>query len=548
MTDPGQPPREWKGTYFIGRYRVVDEIGVGGMASVYLARVDGAGGFQKWVAIKRIHPHLTENDHVVRMFLDEARIAASISHPNVAQVFDLGQHDGTYWIAMEYLHGEPVREIFRLREQIGSPTDPRIVARIISDAAEGLHAAHELHAKDGRPLNLVHRDVSPHNLFVTYDGVVKVVDFGIAKVAGRPLQTRVGVIRGKLAYMSPEQAMCKALDRRTDVFALGVVAWELLTGRRLFRAANDLATVRNVIEGPIPTPRSVHAAVPALLDDIVMHALDRDPERRIPTARELSRALQQFLVGTGQIVGPQEVSAFVRSIFRERIAMRDAHLEWAAEVTQTIRHDQLGAASSGPSQPQLTGSIAMPLVRRPPDASEWEQTTVPRGKRDAPAASPSPEPLPKVTPDDDEDDELPTEVAPTWGIERDRVIRSLATLEARRESSAQPVSQTTGLPSPPPRPPSDAPAQAAPAVEPQREHALTQAASMPLSSPAACPPPQPGPTGPPAAWARYVVAAALTFLVVALVSLALVFAFRVRIRQAMGLRPAVNTPTLAPSR
>ncbi len=544
MTDAGHPPREWKGTYFIGRYRVVDEIGVGGMASVYLARADGAGGFQKWVAIKRIHPHLTENEHVVRMFLDEARIAASLSHPNVAQVFDLGQHDGTYWIAMEYLHGEPVREIVRHREQTGSPTEPSIVARIIADAAEGLHAAHELRAKDGRPLHLVHRDVSPHNLFVTYDGVVKVVDFGIAKVAGRPLQTRVGVIRGKLAYMSPEQALCKELDRRTDVFALGVVAWELLTGRRLFRAANDLATVRNVIEGPIPRPRSVHASVPAPLDDIVMRALERDPERRIPTARELSRALQQFLVDQGQVVGPQEISAFLRSIFHERIPMRDAHLEWAAEVTQTIRHDQLDAPSSGPNQPQRTGSVALPLVRRHPDTAAWEQTTIPRDKVDASAASPLPEPLANVAIDDEE---LRTEVALAWGLERDRVIRPRAGVAARSDSRAQPAPQTTGLPSPLPRPASNAPAQGAPGVDLQREHAFTQAPPTP-SSPATCPLPQPDQAGQPDAWARYVVAAALTFVVVAFVSLALVFAFRVRIRQAMGIRPTMNTPTLAPSR
>ncbi|MEO7111709.1 MAG: serine/threonine-protein kinase, partial [Polyangiaceae bacterium] len=167
------------GTYFLGRYRVVDEIGIGGMASVHLGRMDGPGGFQKWVAIKRIHPHLIEDDSFVQMFLDEARVAARISHPNVATVFELGKHDDSYWIAMEYLHGEPLRELMRRTEEIGSVMPPEIACRIIADAAEGLHAAHELTGKNGERLNLVHRDVTPHNLFVTYDGTTKVVDFGI---------------------------------------------------------------------------------------------------------------------------------------------------------------------------------------------------------------------------------------------------------------------------------------------------------------------------------------------------------------------------------
>ncbi|MDF2697472.1 MAG: serine/threonine protein kinase, partial [Labilithrix sp.] len=188
------------GTYFLGRYRVVDEIGIGGMASVHLARMDGPGGFQKWVAIKKIHPHLVEDESFVQMFLDEARVAARISHPNVATVFDLGKHEDTYWIAMEYLHGEPLREVMRRTEELGTAMPPEIACRVIADAAEGLHAAHELLGKNGEKLGLVHRDVTPHNLFVTYDGVTKVVDFGIAKFSSRMSHTRAGTLKGKLAY------------------------------------------------------------------------------------------------------------------------------------------------------------------------------------------------------------------------------------------------------------------------------------------------------------------------------------------------------------
>ncbi|HQF25263.1 MAG TPA: protein kinase [Polyangiaceae bacterium] len=333
------------GTYFLGRYRVVDEIGVGGMASVHLARMDGAGGFQKWVAIKRIHPHLIEDEQFIHMFLDEARIAARISHPNVAQVFDLGVHENTYWIAMEYLHGEPLREVMRFNEEKALATNPDLAARIIADAAEGLHAAHELRGKDGEPLNLVHRDVSPHNLFLTYEGMVKVVDFGIAKVSGRLSSTRAGTLKGKLAYMSPEQVRGSAIDRRTDIFALGVVLWEMTTGQRLFRMDSDLETLEKVQSCIVPPPSNVRPDFPVELESVIMQALHKRREQRFQTARELSRALQQYLMRSGQFVGPEEVSAYVTGIFGDRIRKREAHLRWAAEVTQTISLQEVAADS-----------------------------------------------------------------------------------------------------------------------------------------------------------------------------------------------------------
>jgi len=337
-----------QGTYFLGRYRVVDEIGVGGMASVHLARMDGAGGFQKWVAIKKIHPHLTEDEQFINMFLDEARIAARISHPNVAQVFELGKQDNTYWIAMEYLHGEPLREMMRYAEEVGAPMAPELAARVIADAAEGLHAAHELRGKDGESLNLVHRDVTPHNLFVTYEGQVKVVDFGIAKVSGRLSSTRAGTLKGKLAYMSPEQVRGAEIDRRTDIFALGVVLWELTVGQRLFRMESDLETLEKVQACIVPPPSSILPDFPAELESIVMKALQKRTDTRYQTARELSRALQQYLMHSGNFIGHEEVASYVTQIFGDRIRKREAHLRWAAEVTQTISLDAIRAgADSG---------------------------------------------------------------------------------------------------------------------------------------------------------------------------------------------------------
>ncbi len=342
INEGSEPSLPGGGTYFLGRYRIVDEIGVGGMASVHLARADGPGGFQKWVAIKRIHRHLAEDETFIRMFLDEARIAARISHPNVAQVFDLGKHRDTYWIAMEYLHGEPLREIMRMVEEgNGLPMGAELAAKIVADSAEGLHAAHELRDKNGKLLNLVHRDVTPHNLFLTYDGAVKVVDFGIAKVTGRLSNTRAGTLKGKLAYMSPEQVRGAQVDRRTDIFALGVVLWELTTGKRLFRQDSDLETLERVQACVVPPPSSIVDAYPGELETIVMRALSKDLNRRFATSREMARALQQYLMRAESFVGSDEIGAYVKKVLAERFEKREAHLQWAAEVTQTISLDQL---------------------------------------------------------------------------------------------------------------------------------------------------------------------------------------------------------------
>jgi serine/threonine-protein kinase len=336
------------GTFFLGRYRVVDEIGVGGMASVHLARMDGPGGFQKWVAIKRIHPHLVEDDQFVDMFLDEARIAAGINHANVAQVFDLGKDDNTYWIAMEYLHGEPLREVMRRAEERRMRIMPDLAARICADAADGLHAAHELRGKNGQLLGLVHRDVTPHNLFLTYEGYTKVVDFGIAKVADRLSSTRAGTLKGKLAYMSPEQVRGAEVDRTTDIFALGVVLWELTTNQRLFRMDTDLDTLEKVQACIVPPPSTIIPGYPPELEACVMKALSKRKQDRYATAREFSRALQSFLMRSGSFCGPEEVGIFIRQVFADRIQKREAHLAWAAEVTSTINVDQLRALGKMP--------------------------------------------------------------------------------------------------------------------------------------------------------------------------------------------------------
>ena len=225
LGEEGDEPTKIEEAKKLGRYELVWELGTGGMASVYLARVRGPAGFNKWLAIKRIHPHLAKDPRFVEMFLDEARIAAAVHHPNVAHVFDLGDDAGERFLAMEYLHGEHLGTVAVRAVRERGRLEPELAARIIASAADGLHHAHEARDAEGRHLGLVHRDVSPQNIFVTYDGSVKLTDFGIAKAAGRLTHTQTGGTKGKVSYMAPEQALGHAVDRRTDVWALGVVLW-----------------------------------------------------------------------------------------------------------------------------------------------------------------------------------------------------------------------------------------------------------------------------------------------------------------------------------
>jgi serine/threonine protein kinase len=399
------------------------------MASVHLARMDGPGGFQKWVAIKRIHPHLVEDDQFVDMFLDEARIAAGINHANVAQVFDLGKDDNTYWIAMEYLHGEPLREIMRRAEERNMLISPDLAARICADAAEGLHAAHELRGKNGQLLGLVHRDVTPHNLFITYEGYTKVVDFGIAKVADRLSQTRAGTLKGKLAYMSPEQVRGAEVDRTTDVFALGVVLWELTTNQRLFRMDTDLDTLEKVQACIVPPPSTIIRDYPVELESVVMKALAKRKQDRYATAREFSKALQNYLLRRGAFVGPEEVAQFIRHVFSDRIEKREAHLAWAAEVTGTLNVEQIRAGGGKPGAEEEISLVDEVEERPRQGGPPPQQQQPPPQQQQQHKATPMPMPMPAPQPpppqqqqmaatsllDDDED--VPTTVASRDHIE-----------------------------------------------------------------------------------------------------------------------------------
>jgi serine/threonine-protein kinase len=275
----------------IGRYQIVGPLAAGGMAEILLARLSGPSGFERIVVVKRILPHLAREPAFVSMFLDEARIVSGIRHPNVVQVQELGHEDGELFLVMEYLEGESASSLLKRSVARNEPLPPVLGAYIVAEACAGLHAAHELTDVDGKPQNIVHRDVSPQNLLVTYAGEVKVLDFGIAKAADRITRTEAGQLKGKFEYMSPEQCRGQDLDRRADVFSLGVVLYELTTGRRLFKRRTQLETLKAITEEPVVPPARVRADYPAALELVVMKALSRRRDDRHASASELRREI-----------------------------------------------------------------------------------------------------------------------------------------------------------------------------------------------------------------------------------------------------------------
>jgi serine/threonine protein kinase len=289
------------------------------MAELFLARTVGPNGFEKVVALKKILPKYTERQKYISLFCDEARLAASLNHANIVQVYDIGLDGGNYFFAMEYLHGQDVRSILHRAWREGDKMPIRFAVQIATQVAAALHYAHEMKRSDGSQNDIVHRDVSPSNVIVTYDGAVKLLDFGVAKAATRTVKTRTGTLKGKISYMSPEQAKGAPVDRRSDVFSLGIVLWEMITTSRLFRGENDLATLQLIINVPPKKPSEVRADCPPELERIVLKALSQDITQRYQTADEMLRDLEAFQREAD--IGPSAtaLSAYVSELFAPEI-------------------------------------------------------------------------------------------------------------------------------------------------------------------------------------------------------------------------------------
>jgi serine/threonine protein kinase len=304
----------------LGRYELLARIATGGMGEIFLARLEGAAGFEKLFVIKRILPHLADDARFRAMLIGEARIASQMSHANICQVYELGETDGQLYIVMEYLEGITMLPLLRKMSKENSPLDFGFVAGVIQQCTDALHYAHELRDRTGESMGIVHRDVTPSNVFLTEQGVAKILDFGIAKVKNANAHTQTGTVKGKYAYMAPEQLRGASVDRRADVFALGVVTYEMLALRRLFQRKTDYLTFRAVMEQPIPDVRRYRPDVPDALADALAKALDRDPDQRFPTARQLGASVLDAIGKRPWTQG--EISDYVKATFSDDIHKR----------------------------------------------------------------------------------------------------------------------------------------------------------------------------------------------------------------------------------
>jgi eukaryotic-like serine/threonine-protein kinase len=300
------------------RYKVLEKVAAGGMAEVYRAESAGLEGFKKIVAIKRVLPHLSEKKQFIGMFLDEARVSAHLSHSNCVQVFDIGVGDNTYFIVMEYVDGADLKGVIEHRRKLNQPFPIEEACLICVKICEGLAYAHELVDGRGESLNIVHRDMSPPNVLITRHGEVKIVDFGLAKANSQLERSEPGIIKGKFSYLSPEAAKGLSVDARTDIFAVGIILWEMLAGRRLFMGESDLETVRMVQSARVPSIRELNPQVPPELERVLMRALTEEPGHRYQRARDFGAALNQLLFRMGRSVSSFEIAELVEPIRRER--------------------------------------------------------------------------------------------------------------------------------------------------------------------------------------------------------------------------------------
>jgi len=327
----------------LGRYQLVRHLATGGMADVLIARATGIEGFERHVVLKRIRAEQARDKRFVEMFLDEARLAASLHHMNIGQVHDIGTDDGEYFFAMEYIHGEDLRRILQYAAERDKTIPIDHIVTIVASCAAALHYAHEHRGPDRKPLGLVHRDVSPANILIGYDGNVKVVDFGIAKATQRTTETHSGLLKGKVAYMSPEQCLGTPVDRRSDIFCLGIVLYELITIRRLFKGANDFVTMSAITHGEIPRPSAYRPDLHPQLEAIILKALAANPDDRYQTADQMRAALEHYAAHAGLRTSTTGLADYMRTTFGNRPE------PWAAddddEPELEVSYDFDGSAS-----------------------------------------------------------------------------------------------------------------------------------------------------------------------------------------------------------
>lgn len=392
---PPPAPQAEGGLEEFGNYYLLEKVAVGGMAELFKARQRGVHDFEKIVAIKRILPHLSDNDEFVRMFIDEAKLAAQLTHPNIAQIFDLGKAMGFYYIAMEFVDGRDLRSLLRKVRDYRLPVPEPIAAAITMKVASALDYAHRKRGINDKDLKLVHRDISPQNILISYEGAVKLVDFGIAKAATKSTQTMAGALKGKLLYMSPEQALGQALDGRSDIFSLGLVLFELLTGERCFQADSELGVLEKVRMGKVQDLRTVNPSVSPEMATIVAKALQKDADQRYLSARFLERDLRSLLARTQSEPTEHDVAEYVNTVLKGTRTALEELLDHRYPRPEPVAATTAPGTSPGLPAPAAPGSSSPGL--RPP-RPQTPGSSSPQIRPPAPAPRPVPPPPVAIQP------------------------------------------------------------------------------------------------------------------------------------------------------
>ncbi|MCP3145155.1 serine/threonine-protein kinase [Pyxidicoccus xibeiensis] len=375
-----------------GKYLLLERVNVGGMAEVFIAKAFGVEGFERILAIKKILPTMAEDEEFITMFIDEARISVQLNHANVVHIHELGKHEDAYFIAMEYVAGRDVRTIlerYRRRKEI-MPTAQAVF--IISKLCDGLDYAHRKKDARGQDLHIIHRDVSPQNVLISYEGEVKVIDFGIAKAANRSQKTQAGILKGKFGYMSPEQVRGMPIDRRSDIFAVGVLLYEMLTGEKLFVGESDFSTLEKVRNADVPLPREFNPNIPPGLEKVVLKALAREPEERYQWASDLAEDLMRFLLAGDAIYSSKHLSSFMKEAFAEDMLRESEKMERYAGIERPDQIETSGVTVPPPAPPRPSSQVSK---RVPPPAVVV--TGSPAGRAPTAPAAPAPGYIPPPT-------------------------------------------------------------------------------------------------------------------------------------------------------
>lgn len=364
----------------IGRYEVLGRMAMGGMAEILLAREKSSIGATRHLVVKLIKTNLEADADFDKLFMNEGRLALGLKHPNICHIYELGIDAGRRFIAMEYVHGQTLKNVLKRAAQRGAPVPTAVAVKVIALVADALDSAHRTRG-DGVDVGVVHRDVSPHNIMIGYDGTVKLLDFGVAQKQGDRSEVGTGTVKGKFAYFAPEQSMNQPLDGRTDIFALGVCLWEVLTGKMLFKRNSDLETLKAVVEEPMPEPKTVGADVPAALVLVMQKALEKEPYRRYQTASLMEKALEEYLLDAREVVTTGRISDLMRDLFDEEIR-RGPILDRSEEVAARLRP----LHSIPPASASSSGGLSIPLIL---------QYAEKQAAARAPEPPPEPEPAPK---------------------------------------------------------------------------------------------------------------------------------------------------------